>query len=156
LSRRDVAGSVWRFCRVARFQVVGTAGAVAAGHREAFWRITIPGQEGDTPDDQGSAKVLTFDLSIPLLKRLITGSQSLYCQAQQDAHGASQCHLSVNDQSFVIKWGSQIVVPEEEELQILLISEFHVFKYAGHFAMSRTRVAVGRIFWWKSLAGDVA
>jgi hypothetical protein len=71
LSRRDVAGSVWRFCRAAQFQVVGTAGAVDAGHREAFRRITIPGQEGDTFDDQGSAKVLTFDLSIHLLKRLI-------------------------------------------------------------------------------------
>jgi hypothetical protein len=45
LSQRDVAGSVWRFCRAAQFQVVGTAGAVAAGHREAFHRISIPGQE---------------------------------------------------------------------------------------------------------------
>jgi hypothetical protein len=89
LSRRDVAGSVWRFCRAAQFQVVGTAGAVAAGHREAFRRFTIPGQKGDTSDDQGSAKVLTFDLSIPLLKRLITGSQSMYCRVQQDAHWAS-------------------------------------------------------------------
>jgi hypothetical protein len=32
LSRRDVAGSVWRFCRAAQFPVVGTAGSVAAGH----------------------------------------------------------------------------------------------------------------------------
>jgi hypothetical protein len=32
LSRRDVAGSVWRFCRAAQFPVVGTASAVAAGH----------------------------------------------------------------------------------------------------------------------------
>jgi hypothetical protein len=73
-------GSDWRFCRAAQFQVVGIAGAVAAGHREAFWRITIPGQEGNTSDDQGSAKVLTFDLSILHLKRLISGSQSLYRQ----------------------------------------------------------------------------
>jgi hypothetical protein len=56
----------------------------------------------------------------------------------------------------VIKWGSQIVVPEDEELRSLLISEFHDSKYAGHFGMSRTRVAVGRMCWWKSLAGDVA
>jgi hypothetical protein len=88
LSRRDVAGSDWRFCRAAQFQVIGTAGTVATGHQEAFWRITIPGQEGDTSNDQGSAKVLTFDLSISLLKRLITGSQSLYRQVQQDAHWA--------------------------------------------------------------------
>jgi hypothetical protein len=47
-------------------------------------------------------------------------------------------------------------VPEDEELQTLLISEFHDSKYAGHLGMSRTRVAVGRMFWWKSLAGDVA
>jgi transposase InsO family protein len=38
----------------------------------------------------------------------------------------------------------------------LLISEFHDSKYAGHFGISRTRVALGRMFWWKSLAGDVA
>jgi hypothetical protein len=154
LSRRDVAGSVWRFCRAAQFQVVDTAGAVVAGYREAFWRITIPGQEGDTSDDQGSAKVLTFDLSIPLHKRLITGSQSLYRQVQQDPPWAARCHLSVNDQSLVVKWGSRIVVPEDEELRTLLISDDS--KYVGHFGMSRTRVAVDRMFWWKSLGGDVA
>jgi hypothetical protein len=53
-------------------------------------------------------------------------------------------------------WGSRIVVPEDEELRTLLIDAFHDSKYAGHFGMSRTRVAVGRMFWWKSLAGDVA
>jgi hypothetical protein len=47
-------------------------------------------------------------------------------------------------------------VPEDKELRTLLISEFHDSKYAGHFGMSRTRVAVGRMFWWKSLAGGVA
>jgi hypothetical protein len=41
-------------------------------------------------------------------------------------------------------------------MRTLLNSEFHDSKYAGHFGMSRTRVAVGRVFWWKSLAGDVA
>jgi hypothetical protein len=46
-------------------------------------------------------------------------------------------------------------VPEDEELRTLLISEFYDSKYAGHVGMSRTRVAVGRMFWWKSLAGDV-
>jgi hypothetical protein len=56
----------------------------------------------------------------------------------------------------VIKWGSRVVVPEDEEWRSLLISEFHDSKYAGHFGMSRTQVAVGRMFWWKSLAGDVA
>jgi hypothetical protein len=107
LSRRDVAGSVWRFCRaVAQFLVVGTAGAVVAGHREAFQRISIPGQGEDVAGDQGSAKVLTFDLSISLLKRLISGSQSLYWQVQLDAHWASRCQLSVNDQGLVIKRGS--------------------------------------------------
>jgi hypothetical protein len=146
LSRRDVAGSVWRFCRVAQFQVVGTAGAVTAGDRKAFQCISIAGQGEDVAGNQGSAKVLTFDLSIPLLKRLISGSQSLYQQVQQDAHWASRCQLSVNDQSLVIKWGSQIAVPEDEELQTLLISEFHDSKYAGHFGMSRTRVAVVACF----------
>jgi hypothetical protein len=71
------------------FQYVGTAGAIAAEHQEAFWRITIPVQEGDASDDQESAKVLTYYLSISLLKRLISKSQSLYCQVQLDAHWAS-------------------------------------------------------------------
>jgi hypothetical protein len=91
---------------------------------------------------------VTFDLSVPLFKCLITGSQSLYWQVKQDAHWASRCQLGVNNQSLVIKWGSRIVVPEDEELRTLLISEFHDSKYAGHFGMSRTRVAVGRMFWW--------
>jgi hypothetical protein len=106
--------------------------------------------------DQGSAKILTFDLSIPLLKRLISGSQSLYQQVQLDEHWASRCQLSVNDQGLVIKWGSRVVVPEDKELRSLLISEFHDSKYAGYFGTSRTRVAVGRMFCWKSLAEDVA
>jgi hypothetical protein len=78
----DVAESVWHFCRAAQFQVVGTAGAVAAGHREAFQRISIPGQGEDVAGNQGSAKVLTFNLSVSLLKRLISGSQSLYSHAR--------------------------------------------------------------------------
>jgi hypothetical protein len=61
LSQRDVAGSVWRFCRAAQFQVVVTAGALAAGHQEAFQRISIPDQGEDVAGDQGSTKVLTFD-----------------------------------------------------------------------------------------------
>ena len=99
--------------------------------------------------------MLTFDLSMPLLKRLITSSQSLYRQVQRDANWASRCQLSVNDQSLLIKKGSRVVVPDDDELQSLLISEFHDSQYAGHFGISRTRVAVGRLFWWKSLAEDV-
>jgi hypothetical protein len=105
LSRRDVAGSVWRFCRAAQFPVVGNAGAVTAEHREAFWRISIPGQGEDVADDQGSAIILSSDLSIPLLKRLISGSESMYQQVQRDANWALRCQLSVNDQSLVIKGG---------------------------------------------------
>jgi hypothetical protein len=56
----------------------------------------------------------------------------------------------------VIKWESRIVVPEDKDLRTLLISEFHDSKYGGHFEMSWTRVADGRMFWWKSLAGDIA
>jgi hypothetical protein len=64
--------------------------------------------------------------------------------------------MSVDNQSLVFKWGSRIAVPEDEELRSLLISEFHDSKYAVQFGMSRIRVAVGRMFWWKSLARDVA
>jgi hypothetical protein len=94
--------------------------------------------------------MLTFDLSIPILKRLITGRQSLYCKVQRDANWASRCELSVNDQSLVLKRGSRIVVPDDEELRTLLISELHDSMYAEHFGMARTRAAVGRMFWWES------
>jgi hypothetical protein len=56
LSRRDVAGSVWRYVRVARLIVVGTAGGVAAGNRETYLRISIPGQGESVSGDQGSDK----------------------------------------------------------------------------------------------------
>jgi hypothetical protein len=80
LSRRDVAGSVWHYCRAAYLSVVGTTGAVAAEDRETYQRISVPGQGESVSGDQSSAEPLTFDLSISLLKRLITGSQSLYRQ----------------------------------------------------------------------------
>jgi hypothetical protein len=89
LSRRDVAGSVWRYVRAARLIVVGTAGAVDEGDRETYQRISIPGQGESVSGDQGSDEMLTFDLSIPILKRLIIGSQSLYRKVQRDANWAS-------------------------------------------------------------------
>jgi hypothetical protein len=55
----------------------------------------------------------------------------------------------------VLKKGSRIVVPEDHELRSLLISEFHVSMYAGHFGTAQTRAAVGRLFWWESLDKDV-
>jgi hypothetical protein len=45
LSQRDVAGSVWHFCCDAQFQVVGIAGAVAAGHREGVLAYHRPWPE---------------------------------------------------------------------------------------------------------------
>jgi hypothetical protein len=74
LSQRDEAGSVWRYVRAARLIVVGTAGAVAAENQEMYQRISIPGQGESVSGDQGSDEMLTVDLSIPILKRLITGS----------------------------------------------------------------------------------
>jgi hypothetical protein len=82
LSRRDVAGSVWHYCRAARLIVVGTAGVVAAEDQKTYRRISISGQGESVSGDQSSAEMLTFDLSIPLLKRLITGSWSLYRKVQ--------------------------------------------------------------------------
>jgi hypothetical protein len=94
LSQRDVAESVWRYVRAARLIVVGTAGAIPAGDQEMYQRISIPGQGESVSGDQGSDKMLTFDLSIPTLKRLITGSQSLYRKVQRDANWAYRCQLS--------------------------------------------------------------
>ena len=74
MSRRDVAGSVGRCGRAAQSQVVGVVGAVATRNRETYQRISIPGQGERVVGDQKGAEMLTFDLSMPLLKRLITGS----------------------------------------------------------------------------------
>jgi hypothetical protein len=98
LSQRDVAGSVWRSCRAARLIVVGTVGAVAARDQETYQRISLPAQGERVSGNQSNAEMLTFDLSIPLLKRLITGSQSLYGKVQGHATRASRCQLSVKDQ----------------------------------------------------------
>jgi hypothetical protein len=89
LSQRDELGSVWRYIRAARLIVVGTAEVVAAEDQETYQRISIPGQRESVSGDQGSDEMLSFDLSIPILKRLITGSQSLYRKVQQDANWAS-------------------------------------------------------------------
>jgi hypothetical protein len=106
---KGCSGECLAFLSCCTVPIVGTAEAVAAGHREAFQRISISSQGEDVAGDQGSAKVLTFDLSIPVLtERLILGSQSQYQQVQQDVHWASRCQLSVNDQSLVIKWGSRL------------------------------------------------
>jgi hypothetical protein len=136
LSRRDVAGSVWRYCRAARIIVVGSAGAIAAEDQETYQRISIPSQEESVSGDQSCAEMLTISLSIPLLKRLIAGSQDLYRKVQGYETWASQCQLSVNDQSLVLKKDSRIVVPEDHELRSLLISEFHDSMYAGHFGIA--------------------
>jgi hypothetical protein len=55
----------------------------------------------------------------------------------------------------VLKRGSQIVVPDDDKLRSLLISEFHNSMYGGHFGIARTRAAVGRLFWWESLDSDL-
>jgi hypothetical protein len=68
---------------------------------------------------------------------------------------ASQCRLSVNDQSLVLKKGSQLVVPDDDELRSFLISEFHNSMYAGHFGIARTRAAVGHFEAQESLDSDV-
>jgi hypothetical protein len=117
--------------------------------------LISPAREKALSGDQSSAEPLTFDLSVPLLERLIIGSQSLYRKVQRDANWASRCQLSVNDQSLVLKRGSRIVVPADVELRSLQISEFHDSIYAGHFGMARTRAAVGRMFWWQYVDEDV-
>jgi hypothetical protein len=53
LSRRDVAGS---YVRAARLIVVSTAGAVAAGERETYQRISISGQGESVSGDQAVIK----------------------------------------------------------------------------------------------------
>jgi hypothetical protein len=102
LSRRDVAGSVWCYVCAARLIVSGIAGAVAAEDQETYQRISTPGQGESVSGDQGGDEMLTFDLSIPILKRLITGSQSFYRKVRRDANWASRWQLSVNDQSLVL------------------------------------------------------
>jgi hypothetical protein len=64
--------------------------------------------------------------------------------------GLPDANLSVNDQSLVLKRGSRLVVPDDNGLRTLLISELHDSMYAGYFGMARTRAAVGRMCWWES------
>ena len=134
-----------------------TFGAVfaAAENRETYQSGSSPGRGDRVSDDHQSAYLTTFDLSQPLLKSLIEGSVSLYRKVQGDATWADLNQLSVTVQCLVLKRGSRIVVPENEVLRRSIMSEYHDTLYAGHYGINKTRAAIGRLFWWKSLAEDV-
>jgi hypothetical protein len=64
LSQKNVARSVWRYCRAARSIVVGTGEAVAARDRKTYQCISIPCQGESVSSNRSCAEMLTFDLSI--------------------------------------------------------------------------------------------
>jgi hypothetical protein len=56
---------------VAHLTAVDTAEATAAENRDTYQRTSITDQGESVSGNQSSAEMLTFDLSIPLLKRLL-------------------------------------------------------------------------------------
>ena len=166
LSRRDVAGSVWRCVAVRPAKVVDSV-CCAVGSlslRGVPFRNKNRGayQQNGSTFGRGNVQaedhesLLTFDLSIPLLKSILEGSKALFLRVQSDASWALRNQLSVNAQGLVLKRGNRVVVPENEALRTSLISEFHDTPYAGHYGVTKTRASVGRIFWWDSMTGDIS
>ena len=166
LSRRDVAGSVGRCAAVKPFEVVGSVCSVVGAL--SFREFPSGNEDRGTFQPIGSTfgrgnrlagdreSLLTFDLSMSLLKPLIIGSQDLFSRVQGDATWALENQLCTNVQGLVLKNGNRIVVPDLKELRALIMSEYHDTFYAGHYGVTKTRAAVGRLFWWDSLAGDVS
>jgi len=166
LSRRDEAGSIWRCVAVKPAKVVDSV-CCAVGSlslRDVPYRNKNRGayQQNGSTFGRGNVQaedhesLLTFDLSIPLLKSILEGSKDLFLRVQSDASWALRNQLSVNVQGLVLKGGNRVFVPENEALRTSLISEFHDTPYAGHYGVTKTRAAVGRIFWWDSMAGDIS
>ena len=158
LSRGDVTASLLRSVDSGKAKpfgaVVATAGAVAPS-RETFQFRVVPGQANSTRSDR-SAFVPTFDLSPSLLKSLLISSRSLSEKVQGDVTWADSNQLSTTLEGLVLKGGSKIVVPSDDDLRRRIIEEYHDTYVAGHYGIEKTRKAVGRLFWWTSMTEDVA
>ena len=107
--------------------------------------------------DHSRADIPTFDFSDSLLKRLREESRELVARTQRDANWAMANQLSATSEGLVLKRQSHKVVPEvDSSLKTQIIAEYHDTYYAGHYGIDKTRRAVGQVFWWPSLAKDVA
>ena len=166
LSRRDEAGSVGHCVAVKPPEVVGSVCIVVGAlsnrenpsedeNRGTYQRAKSTfGRGNGLAGDRES--LLTFDLSMSLLKPLLIGSQDLFSRVQGDATWALENQLCTNVQGLVLKGGNRVVVPDDEVLRTQILSEYHDTLYAGHYGVTKTRAAVGRLFWWDSLTADVS
>ena len=158
LSRGDVTASLLRTVDSVKAQpfgaVVATAGVVTPS-REMSRGGAVSGQTSSARGDRG-VSVSTFELSPSLLKSLIISSRSLSEKVDRDAKFADSNQLSTTWEGLVLKRKSQILVPDDVDLQRQIIAEYHDTPYAGHWGIEKTRKAVGRLFWWQSMTEDVA
>ena len=158
LSRGDVTASLLRSVDSGKAKpfgaVIATAGA-GAPSRETFQFRVATGQSNSTRSDR-SAFVPTFDLSPSLLKSLLISSRSLSEKVQEDVTWADSNQLSTTLEGLVLKGGSKIVVPSDDDLRRQIIAEYHDTYIAGHYGIEKTRKADGRLFWWTSMTEDVA
>ena len=51
--------------------------------------------------------------------------------------------------------GEALVVPEYKDIRKDILYEMHCSKYAGHFGLRKTRLAVQEKYWWPGWASDV-
>ena len=157
LSRTDVTASLLPSVdsdKALPFGAVVATADVATSSRGMFQNRIVPGPVNSVRGDQ-SAYVPTFDLSPSLLKSLLISSRSLSEKVQRDANWADSNQLSTTWEGLVLKKESQIVVPDDVDLQRQIIAEYHDSPFAGHYGIEKTRKAVGRYFWWSSLTKDV-
>ena len=158
LSRTDAPASSRRNVVPGQEIPVGEP-VVAAVHRHETSQsvgstVGLPETESG---DHNRAQYPTFDLSVSLLKRLTEESRDLVAEVRRDATRAKSSQLSATSEGLVLKRGSHIVVPSVKgsDLKTQILAEYHDTPYSGHYGIDKTRRAVGRVFWWPSLAEDV-
>src|SRR3569623_142014 len=166
LSRRDEAGSVGTCMAVKPCEVVGSVCAVVGalsdrGIPSGNWSQGTY-QRAESTFGRGNRlagdreSLLTFDLSMSLLKPLIEKSKDLFLRVQGDATWALENQLCTNVQSLVLKGGNRVVVPDDASLRTLIMSVTHDTPYIRHYGVTKTRAAVGRLFWWESMAKNIS
>ena len=115
--------------------VVAIAG-VATPSREMSRGGAVSGQTSSARGDQG-VFVSTFELSPSLLKSLIISSRSLSEKVDRDAKFADSHQLSTTWEGLVLRRKSQILVPDDVDLQRQITAEYHDTPYAGHWGIDK-------------------
>ena len=106
----------------------------------------VPDEQVPSPFSRSTAaQECTPDLRSKLLKGYL-----------HDSWFSDQKHLNQVQLKNGTYWkGSQLVIPDFENLRALVLHELHDARYSGHLGVKRTNDLVSRQYWWPTMAKDV-